>query len=145
MDTLSPPDLADLCPRVAVVGPTGAVPHLGLAVDGADRPVIGPGERVLHRTSGLVRIHAAVDEQGGGPVRLVDGPRARLLAVAAGAGPLAVTDRRIVGILRATPSRPRLAYALAWSEVDDVGPAPSGGVRLLSTALLGALTVDPLR
>jgi len=73
-----------------------------------------------------------------------EGPRARLLAVAAGTGPLAVTDRRVVGVLRATTARPRLAYALAWPEVDDVGPAASGGVRLLSTRLLGALTLDLL-
>jgi len=144
LDTLSPPDLAALCPRVAVVGPSGAVAALDFEVDEADQPVIAPAERVLYRSSALVRIHAAVDEVVGCPVRLVDGPRARLVAVAAGAGPVAVTDRRVVGVLRVTPSRPRLAYALAWSEVDDVGPAASGGVRLLSTALLGALTLDPL-
>ena len=144
LHTLSPPDLADLCPRLAVVGPTGAVPGLGFAVDEADRPVLGPGARVLLRGSALVRVHAAIDESDGRPLRQVDGGRARLLAVAAGAGPVAVTDRVIVGVLRATPDRSRLAYALAWSEVDDIGPAPSGGVRLLSTRLVGALTLDLL-
>ena len=92
----------------------------------------------------LVRVHAAVDEHDGRPVRQADGPNARLVAMAAGAGPLAVTDRRIVGVLRATPDRPRLAYALDWAEIDDVGPAASGGVRLLSPQLLGALTIDLL-
>ncbi len=143
-DTLSPPDLADLCPRVAEVGPDGAAPHLGLTVDPADRPLLGPHEHLVLRGSALVRIHAAVDPDDGCPLRRMDGPRARVLAVAAGVGPLAVTDHRVVGVLRADAGRPRLAYVLAWSEVDDVGPAPSGGVRLLATALLGALTLDLL-
>lgn len=144
LDTLPPPDLADLCPRLAVVGPSGAVPDLGFAVDGIDRPVLGVGERPLLQGSALVRVHAAVEAVGGRPLRQGATSQARLLAVAAGAGPLAVTDRRIVGVLRATWDRPRLAYALSWSEVDDVGPAASGGVRLLSTRLLGALTLDGL-
>jgi len=144
LDTLSPPDLADLCPRLALVGSRGEVGALGLAVDGDDRPVT-PGERVWFRASALVRVHVAVDDVDARPLRLVDGERARLVAVAAGAGPLAVTDRRVVGVLRATPERPRLAYALAWDEVDDVGPAATGGVVLLAGPLLGALTLDPLR
>jgi hypothetical protein len=144
LDTLSPPDLADLCPRLAVVGPTGTVPGLGFAVDAADRPLVASEERVLLRASALVRVHAAVDDVGGRPLRHADGAGARLLAVAAGAGPMVVTDRRVAGVLRAAPSRPRLAYALVWEEIDDVGPAPSGGVCLLSTRLVGALTLDPL-
>lgn len=144
LDTLHPPDLAELCPRLAVVGPAAAVPALGFSLDRGDRPVIDPGERVLLRGHALVRVHAAVDEGGGRPLRLVEAPRARLAAAAAGAGPVAVTDRRIVGVLRATTERPRLAYALDWSDIDDVGPAASGGARLLSTRLLGALTIDLL-
>ncbi len=144
MDTLRPPDLAELCPRLAVVGPAGDVPGLGFAVDDEGLPQGAPGEQVLLRGVALVRAHAAVDALDGRPVRRELGPQARLLALAAGAGPLAATTERVIGILRVTADRPALAYALDWAEIDDVGPAASGGVRLLSTSLLGALTIDLL-
>ena len=144
LDLLAPPALADLCPRLARVDASGAVPALGLTVDDRDRPTPGTGERPVWRGTALVRVHTAVgdDEQ---PLLHGHAARARLVAVAAGTGPLAVTPDRLLGVLRPTPQRPRLAYAMGWAEVDDVGPAPSGGVRLLSTLLLGGLTIDVLR
>ncbi len=127
--TLDVLDLPELCPRLV---PAGAV-----APPADDEAVVG-------RWWCPVRGHAAVDP-GGRPLRRSAAPSARLLAVAAGAGPVVVSDRRVTGTLPATAGRPALAYELAWDEVDDVGPAASGGVRLLSTRLLGALTLDPVR
>jgi hypothetical protein len=131
LETLAPPDLAALCPRLAWV--TADV-----------TPRVEPGERVLWAGRGLVRLHGAVGAADGRPARATDEDELRLLGLAAGAGPVTVTDRRIVGVLRAEPDRPALAYELAWPEVDDVGPAASGGVRLLATGLLGGITIDPV-
>jgi hypothetical protein len=66
------------------------------------------------------------------------------MALAAGAGPVLVTDRRLTGVLLEAPGRPALTYELAWVDVDDVSPATSGGVLLLATPLLGGLTIDPV-
>ncbi len=98
---------------------------------------------MLWRGRALVRVHAAVGADDGRPLRSSRDPDARLLALAAGAGPVLVTDRRVVGVL-APSDRPALRFDLAWDEVDDVSPAPSGGVLLLATALLGGLTIDPI-
>ena len=130
LDALAPPELASLCPRLAWS-------------DGA-APVVGD-ERERWRGHALVRVHGAVGAVDGQPLRGSADPHARLLALAAGAGPVVVTDLRVLGVLQATPDRPALAYELAWDEVDDVSPAATGGVLLLATALLGGLTIDPLR
>lgn len=110
----------------------------------ADGPAVGGDETVVWRGSALVRVHGAVGADDGRPLRASSDPRARVLALAAGAGPLVVTSARVAGILRATAERPALGYELGWDEVDDVAPAASGGVVLLATALLGGLTIDPL-
>jgi hypothetical protein len=99
---------------------------------------------VRWRGHALVRVHGAVGAGDGRPLRTSDDVDARLVALAAGAGPVVVTDRRITGILLEAPIRPALAYELEWVDVDDVSPAASGGVLLLATPLLGGLTVDPL-
>jgi hypothetical protein len=91
-----------------------------------------------------VRVHGAVGASDGRPLRRSLDPDARLAALVAGAGPLVVTDLGVRGVLEGTPERPALAFELDWDEVDDVGPARAGGVRLLATALLGGLTVDPV-
>jgi hypothetical protein len=101
-------------------------------------------ERVRWQGRALVRVHGAVGAADGQPLRASSDPEARLLALAAGAGPLVVTDQRVVGLLEATADRPALGFELAWEDVDDVSPAPSGGVLLASTALLGGLTIDPI-
>jgi hypothetical protein len=128
---LDPPDLASLCPRLAWVADD-------------ERPTPTPEERVCWRGWALVRVHGAVGADDGRPLRASSDPNARLLAIAAGAGPVVVTDRRVVGVLDATADRAALRVDLAWDEVDDVSPAPSGGVLLASTALLGGLTLDPV-
>lgn len=117
-------------------------PHLAW-VEG-DEPAVGPAERVLWRGAALVRVHGSFGADDGRPLRHSDDVEARLVALAAGTGPVVVTDRRVTGVLRATTSRPALGYALAWDEVDDVSAATSGGVLFLSTRLLGGLTVDPV-
>jgi hypothetical protein len=131
LETLAPPDLAVLCPRLAWATAVAS-------------PATEPGERVLWAGTGLVRLHGAVGAADGRPARATDAAELRLLALAAGAGPVTVTDRRVAGVLRPEPDRPALAYELAWAEVDDVGPAASGGVRLLATGLLGGVTIDPV-
>jgi hypothetical protein len=110
-------ELADLCPALA--------------------PVRWQGHA-------LVRLHGAVGAHDGRPLRRSTDADARLLALAAGAGPVVVTDQRVSGVLLATSERPALAWALDWADVDDVTPAPTGGVRLLSTRLLGGVTLDPV-
>ena len=127
---LDPPDLASLCPRLTWVAD--------------EPPAPAPRERVWWRGRALVRVHGAVGADDGRPLRASGDPNARLLAIAAGAGPVLLTDRRVVGVLDATLDRPALRYDLAWDEVDDVSRAPSGGVLLASTALLGGLTLDPV-
>lgn len=123
--------LGELCPRLAVLDGPGAAPR-------------GDG-RVVWSGWALVRVHASVDAADGRPLRWSAGPEARVVPVAAGAGPVVLTDRGVAGVVRAAGGRPALAYQMAWSEIDDVGPARAGGVRLLSTTLLGALTLDPVR
>jgi len=100
---------------------------------------------VRWRGHALVRIHGAVGAGDGRPLRASDDAEALLVALAAGAGPVVVTDRRIAGVLLEAPGRPALAYELDWVDVDDVSPAATGGVLLLATPLLGGLTLDPLR
>lgn len=114
-------------------------------VDPPGRFALPPGEAVLASGWALVRVHVAVDAVDGRPLRRSDRPEARLLAVVAGTGPVALTTGGVAGLVRAGPDRPAVAYAMAWREVDDVGPAASGGVRLLSTTLLGGLTLDLVR
>jgi hypothetical protein len=91
-----------------------------------------------------VRLHGAVGALDGLPVRWSADADARLLALAAGAGPVVVTDQRLSGVLLATPDRPAMAWSMDWVDVDDVAPASTGGVQLLSTRLLGGVTLDPV-
>ena len=66
-----------------------------------------------------------------------------MVALAAGVGGVVVTA---VGVYAHLDDGALAGHdvALGWEEVDDVGPAAAGGVRLLSTGLLGALTIDPV-
>ena len=50
----------------------------------------------------LVRLHGAVGASDGLPLRHSTDADARLLALAAGAGPVVVTDQRAGGVLLAT-------------------------------------------
>lgn len=122
---LDPAGLAELCPRV--------------------RPAPGPGPvvtgPVLGRCRALVRVHVAVGADDGRPLRHSADPRARVLPLAAGAATVVLAADAVHAHL----DDGDLAghdVSLSWAEVDDVGPAAGGGVRLLSTRLLGALTVD---
>ena len=92
----------------------------------------------------LVRLHGAVGARDGQPLRHSTDADARVLALAAGSGPVVVTAHQVSGVLLATPDRPAMAWALDWADVDDVSPAPTGGVLLLSTRLLGGVTLDPV-
>lgn len=109
------------------------------------RPATDPGAdvdgSVLGRCRALVRVHVAVGADDGRPLRHSADPRARVLALAAGAATVVLTTDGV----HARLDDGGLAghdVTLAWAEVDDVGPAAGGGARLLSTPLLGALTVD---
>lgn len=112
---------------------------------GVDGVVVPAAEAVLWRGPAFVRVHVAVDAASGRPLRGSTGDRARVTPAAAGAGPVVVTDRRVLAVIRATAGRPSVAARLDWAEVDDVGPSAHGGVRLLASALLGGLTVQPLK
>jgi hypothetical protein len=110
-------ELADLCPRLAAVRWSGHA---------------------------LVRLHGAIGAHDGLPLRRSADADARLLDLAAGAGPVVVTERRVSGVLLATAERPALAWELDWVDVDDVSAGSAGGVLLLSTSLLAGVSIDPV-
>lgn len=129
---------------MAPIDEDGAAPALGVGLDGA-RLRLAEGDPVLWRGPAFIRVHAAVGSTGDAPLRGARGDRALVVALVAGAGPVAVTPARVVAVLRPTAARSAVAVGLGWDEVDDVSPSAHGGVLLLSTTLLGGLTLDPVR